>query len=72
MKKEYKAIAVQTLCNVGGIAILEINNEKVTSTFWNMDRYETKRTTNIFYNNNGDPYFVRYGIKYFLSDFIRI
>lgn len=67
-------IAVKTLCNTGSIAILAINEEeeKITSCFYNMDRQEDTRTTKIFYDVDGEPYFNRYKIKYYLHDFLRV
>lgn len=69
-----KPIAIKTLCNIGSIAILAIDEtaEKITSCFYNMDKEESQRTTKIFYNMEGVPYFKRYGVKYYLNEFLRI
>lgn len=67
-------IAVKTLCNTGSIAILAIDNveDKITSCFYNMDKQEDTRTTKIFWDANGEPYFNRYKVKYYLHDFLRV
>ena len=67
-----KPIAVKALCNTGSIAILALDEEeeKITSCFYNMDKEESRYTTKIFYNREGSPYFKRYGVKYYLSDFL--
>lgn len=69
-----KPIAVKTLCNIGGIAILAINEEeeKITSCFYNLDKEESRRTTKLFYNREGSPYFKRYNVKYYLNEFLRV
>lgn len=67
-------IAVKTLCNTGGIAILAIDEteDKITSCFYNMDKKESQCTTKIFYDTEGAPYFKRYGVKYCLDEFLRV
>lgn len=67
-------IAAKALTNCFSIAILAIDEwgEKITSCFYNMDKQESTRTTKIFYNANGEPYFNRYKIKYYLHDFLRV
>lgn len=69
-----KPIAVQVLTNCFSVAILAIDEteDKITSCFYNMDKQDSVRTTNIFYDANGNPYFNRYKRKYFLSDFLRV
>lgn len=67
-------IAIQVLTNCFSIAILAIDEteDKITSCFYNMDKQDSVRTTNIFWDANGNPYFNRYRRKYFLSDFLRV
>lgn len=69
-----KPIAVKTLCNIGNIAILALDEEeeKITSCFYNMDKEESRYTTKIFYNAEGIPFFKRYGVKYYLNEFLRV
>lgn len=69
-----KPIAVKTLTNIFSIAILAIDEEeeKITSCFYNMDKQKDTRTTKIFYSLDGEPYFNRYKIKYYLHDFLRV
>lgn len=75
MKKEYKFIAVKALNNFGGIGIVNIVyglNDTIVSGFDFGDGIKNVARSRIRYNCNDESYFVRYGVKYFLSDFIRI
>ena len=69
-----KPIAMQGLTNVFSIAILAIDEleDKITSCFYDMDKQENTRTTKIFYGPDGETYFNRYKVKYFLNDFLRV
>ena len=69
-----KPIAMQGLTNVFSIAILAIDEleDKITSCFYDMDKQENTRTTKIFYGPDGEPYFNRYKVKYFLNDFLLV
>ena len=69
-----KPIAIKTLCNTGSIAILALDEEedKITSCFYNMDKKESQRTTKIFFDREGSPYFKRYDVKYYLNEFLRV
>lgn len=69
-----KAIAIQTLCNIGGIAIFKIKygiEDKILSAFWNGDKYDKATWATIKDDDNG-LYFIRFGCKYYLNDFIKI
>lgn len=69
-----KPIAIQGLTNVFSIAVLAIDEleDKITSCFYDMDKQDSVRTTKLFYDINGNAYFNRYRVKYFLSDFLRV
>ena len=69
-----KPIAIKTLTNIFSIAVLAIDEqeEKITSCFYNMDKKESQNTTKIFYDTEGTPYFKRYGVKYYLNEFLRV
>ena len=70
-----KPIAVMGLSNNYSIVILDIIydiNDYVISAFSDGENYSHKRKTRIFYDNDGRNYFVRYGIKYYLDEFMRI
>ena len=63
------------LSNNYSIVILDIIydiNDYVISAFSDGENYKHKRKTRIFYDNNDRNYFVRYGVKYYLDDFMRI
>lgn len=68
-------IAVQGICNTCGIAIFDVVygiNDCIISAFSNGKNYTNYRKTRIFYDNNDRDYFVRYGVKYYLDEFIAI
>ena len=70
-----KPIAVMGICNTYSIVILDIVygiNDCIISAFSDGENYSHKRKTRIFYDNKGRNYFVRYGVKYYLDDFMRI
>lgn len=47
-----------------------VNDKAVTSYFFGEKR--TKKTKNtIFYNMNGDAYIIKYGIRYYLNNFVK-
>lgn len=66
-------IAVSCLNNFGGIGIIDINDDFVVSAFDFGSGIKHKRKTKLFYNYSKDfYYFVRYGVKYKLDDFMRV
>ena len=70
-----KPVAVMGICNTCSIVIFDIIydiNDYVISAFSDGENYSHKRKTRIFYDNNGMSYFNRYGVKYYLDEFIRI
>ena len=70
-----KPIAVMGICNTCSIVIFDIIydiNDYIISAFSDGENYKHKRKTKIFYDNNDRNYFVRYGIKYYLDEFIRV
>ena len=68
-----KPIAIMSICNTCSIAIFDIIygiNEFIITAISNGEHYTNYRKTRIFYDNNNRPYFNRYGVKYYLDDFI--
>ena len=68
-----KIIAVYTISNFFALGIISINlgiTDTVTSIFINGDKYENRNTTKIYFDKKGD-YIKRYGVKYYLDEFIR-
>lgn len=66
-------IAIKSISNTISIVIFDIVygvNDCVLSAF-NIDgSYIYNKTTRIFYDYNGEPYFYRFSNKYYLKDFI--
>lgn len=72
--KDYKPAGVLCLNNFGGTAVMEIEYG-IDDYAYVCDHYDdgyTNLTKNkIYYNENGESYFIRKGRKWFLSDFMR-
>lgn len=70
--KNDKIIGVYTLNNFGGLVVLDISDEKITTGFSFGDGVKNIYTSPIKYNDNGEPFLTRYGADYFLSDIMRV
>ena len=72
---DYKPVGVLTLCNFGGLAIMEIEHG-IDDYVIVCDNYENgyKNITRnkINYNAKGNPYFIRNGRRWYLSEFMRV
>lgn len=68
---DFTPARVLTLCNHGGLAIMEIIDEVayVCDNYGN--GYERLTKNRIFYSAKGYPYFTRNRQRYYLSDFMR-
>ena len=70
--KNYIPVGTLPINNFGGIAVMEIENGiedyvYVTDNFGN--GYTNLTKNKIHYNKKGEPYFVRYGNRYYLHEF---
>ena len=72
MKNYRKIIGVHALCNFGGLVVLEVSGEKITTGFSFGNGVKKVYTTPIKFDNEGSAYFTRYGVNYFLSDIMRV
>ena len=71
---EVKVLGTHMISMVEDLAIFEIDESELTavSGFMNYNgEVESKRSTKIHFDNEGEPYIVRYKCKYMLADFIR-
>ena len=67
--RNYKPIATIGICNMLSLDIIDINDEKITTIFSD----GTSRTTaKIHYDEDGNSYFKKYGVRYNLDEFIRL
>lgn len=67
-----KAIASYPICNAAAVVILDINDNFVVSAFAG-ETIKHARKTKLFYDyKNENYYFVRFGCKYFINDFMRL
>ena len=74
MKMERKIIASMGISNNSGIGILGIEygvDDRVLSRFFG-GKEERPVWAKVRYDRDGNSYFYRYGVKYYLEDFIII
>lgn len=74
LKERYKnaaPVGVQTLCNFGGLAILELDNEKAIAAYNFGNGYEQIRRHNIYYTFTGRAYIRKNGRRYYFDQTMR-
>ena len=74
LKERYKnadPVGVYTLCNFGGLAILDIDGEKATAAYNFGEGYEQIRRHNIYYTFTGRAYIRKNGRRYYFDQIIR-
>ena len=67
-------IAIYTICNALALAIYDIEygvNDKVLTGFVGPEKPGRKTRNTIYTNAAGRMYFKKYGVKYYLDDFMR-
>lgn len=72
---DYKPAGILTLCNWGGLAIMEIENgfdDYVIVCDNYGDGYKNITKNKIHYTTNGDAYFIRGGRRWRLNQFMRV
>ena len=70
-----KPCGVYGLSNFGGLAIYDIIhgiNEKAVSGFDFGDGVKHIRTTQIYYTLSGRAYIIRYGVRYYFDNIVRV
>ena len=75
MEKNNKFIAALPVSNFGGLGIISIEHgidDMVTTAFDFGDGLENKSTAKIRYNASGEDYFIKFGRRYYLKDFMRV
>lgn len=72
---DYKPVGVLTLCNFGGLAVMEIeygiDDYAIVCDNYG-DGYKNITRNKIRYNTNGEAYFVRNGHRWYLDQFMRV
>lgn len=71
----YVPAGVLSLNNFGGIAIMKFENGIDTYAYVcdnYGDGYKKLTKNKIYYNIKGNPYFVRYGKRYYLDQFMKV
>lgn len=74
LKEQYKnadPVGMYTLCNFGGLAILDIDGEKATAAYNFGDGYTQIRRHNIYYTYTGRAYIRKGGRRYYFDQIIR-
>ena len=75
MENNNNFIAVCTMSNFGGLGIISINygiNDTLTTAFDFGNGMENISTAKIRYNAQGEDYFIKFGRRYYLHDFMRV
>ena len=75
LKERYKnadPVGVYTLNNFGGLAILDIDEEKATAAYNFGDGYKQIRRHNIYYTYTGRAYIRKSGQRYYFDQIIKI
>lgn len=62
---------VYAISNFGGLAIYDIN-DKAVSGFDFGDGVKHIRTTQIYYTLSGRAYIIRYGMRYYFDNIVRV
>ena len=74
LKERYKnadPIGIYTLCNFGGLAILDMDGEKATAAYNFGDGYKQIRRHNIYYTYTGRAYIRKNGRRYYFDQIIK-
>ena len=67
-----KPVAFYTICNWGGLGIIECDDERVVIGEFFGDMPVVIHKLKLHYNQNGDSYFVLNNTRYHLYNFCRI
>lgn len=74
LKERYKnadPIGIYTLCNFGGLAILDMDDEKATAAYNFGDGYKQIRRHTIYYTFTGRAYIRKNNRRYYFDQIIR-
>jgi hypothetical protein len=74
LKERFKnadPIGIYTLCNFGGLAILDMDDEKATAAFNFGDGYTQIRRHTIYYTFTGRAYIRKNGRRYYFDQIIK-
>lgn len=74
LKEKYKnaaPVGVYVLCNFGGLAILELDDEKAVAAFDFGDGYKQIRRHNIYYTFTGRAYIRKQRQRYYFDQIMR-
>ena len=69
---ENKFIAVYPMSNFGGLGIISTDGETVKTAFNFGNGMENISTAKIRYNAHSEDYFIKFGKRYYIKDFMRV
>ena len=75
LKERYKdaaPVGLYTLCNYGGLVILDMDDEKATVAFDFGEGYKQIRRHNIYYTYTGRAYIRKGGTRYYFDQIMRL
>lgn len=75
LKERYKnvdPVGVYTLCNFGGLAILDFDGEKAIAAFNFGDGYKQIRRHTIYYTYTGRAYIRKNGQRYYFDQIMKL
>lgn len=75
LKERFKnadPIGIFTLCNFGGLAILDIDDDKATAAYNFGDGYKQIRRHTIHYTYTGRAYIRKSGRRYYFDQIIKL
>ncbi len=73
--KNKKFIAIHPMSNWGGLGIISIEHgidDTITTAFDFGDGIKNISTAKIRYNAQGEDYFIKFGRRYYMRDFMRV
>lgn len=71
---EHKIVGTHTLSNTSAIVIMDdLNEDSATSGFLHLDEIVFKvRKTKVYWSSSGRAYIRRYGVRYYMDEFLRL
>lgn len=72
LTKNVPFIAVKAISAFSGIGILSVDSDKVTFCYEHDGKRSRRSRSTIRYNASGEPYFIAYGLREYLRDYMRV
>lgn len=72
LTKNVPFIAVKATSAFSGIGILSVDSDKVAFCYEYDGKRSRRSRSAIRYNTSGEPYFIAYGLREYLRDYMRV